>query len=389
MANDDIFKIRGQQPPPMPQGRLAGIRDARQSQPTVHFRLQLIAGRMMESAFEKFIASQIGIAQGVREQAGKSQNHLREFLVTEIDRDSTFPRVLQKADTDFLGGSFARHTKAWPLNDIDVFVPLDGLGLNYLWYGVPQPYTVVSDDALQTNPLILSPERWMDGTLISSTKLIQGFEKVLRRKYPNTLVKDAQQAVNIQMSLGETEEEKGLGFDIVPCFRLRPHDPQENFFYLMPDGKNGWIHTNPRFDTQLNEELNRASNGLFRKAVKLVKYWNKERFGGLLNSYYVELAIMRAFRLRSDLSTLGSTSRATALAFDALQAAVFNGDQQSLFVKGAPPVQCGEVPPGDLLRLMVTRNTAEKAVELERNGSIDEAAKHWRIVFGDLFTTDA
>jgi len=351
--------------------------------------MQLIAARMMESAFENFISTQIGIPPGARGQASTSQKHLREFLATEIDRDSTFPRVLQNADSDFLGGSFARHTKGWPLDDIDIFVPLDGLGLNYLWYGVPQPYTVVTDGVLQTNPLLLSPNRWMDGTLISSVKLIREFEKVLRRKYPNTPVKDSEQAVNIQMSYGETEEENGLGFDIVPCFRLRPHDPQENFFYLMPDGKDGWIHTNPRLDTQLNEELNQASNGLFRKAVKLVKYWNKERFGGLLGSYYVELAIMRAFRLRSDLSTLGSTSRATALAFDALQTAVFNGDQLSLFVKGAPPVKCGEVPPGELLRLMVARNTAEKAVELERSGSIDEAAKHWHAVFGDSFTTDA
>lgn len=382
--------IRGQKPVATPYDRLAQIRgEAFRPSPIVHVRMRIITERVVELAFEKFITSNIGIPPGAREQASVSQKHLREFLSTEIDRDATFPRVIQNVDSDFLGGSLARHTKIWPLNDSDIYVPLDGFGLYYLQYGIQQPYTVATDGVLAINPFFLNPDRWMDGTLISSAKLIHEFETVLRRKYPNTPVKDSEQAVNIQMSYGETEEENGLGFDVVPCFRLNPHDPKEYFFYLIPDGKNGWIQTNPRLDTQLNEELNRRSNGLLRKAVKLVKYWNKERFGGLLGSYYAELAIMRAFLLRNDLATLGSTSRATAVAFDALQTAVFAGDQKSLFLKGAPPVERGEIPPEDLLRFFAARNAAQKAVELEEKGDLDEALKYWRVVFGDSFALDA
>jgi len=289
LSNDDIFRIRGQKPAPIPRSRLLQARGHTSQSPQIlRVRLRLITEKTIESAFNDFISDQISIPPGARKQASTSQTHLRDFLASEIDRDEFFPRVLQIADTDFLGGSFARHTKIWPLDDIDVYIPLDGLGLYYLWYGVPQNYTVVSDNVLEENPLLLASERWMDGTHISSVKIIREFKTVLRNHYTKTPVKDEDQAINIQMTYGETKEEDGLGFDVVPCFRLKPHNTQEYPFYLIPDGKNGWIHTNPRLDTQLNEELNAKSNGLLRKAVKLVKFWNKNRFDSILGSYYIE-----------------------------------------------------------------------------------------------------
>jgi len=40
--------------------------------------------------------------------------------------------LLSREDSDFLGGSFARHTKIWPLDDIDIFFPMDGGTLVYV-----------------------------------------------------------------------------------------------------------------------------------------------------------------------------------------------------------------------------------------------------------------
>jgi hypothetical protein len=84
----------------------------------------------IDALFEDLSTRQINIPLGIRSTAGRSQNHLRDFLAAESARDADFPRVLANADSDFLGGSFARHTKKWPLDDIDIYIPLD----NNLFY---------------------------------------------------------------------------------------------------------------------------------------------------------------------------------------------------------------------------------------------------------------
>jgi hypothetical protein len=93
--------------------------------------------KTVKSAFEKFIDKELLITQGYRSQASDSHNALREYLRTENDRDKSFPPILKNADSDFIGGSYGRETKIWPLDDIDIYVPLDGFGLVYYnTYGV-------------------------------------------------------------------------------------------------------------------------------------------------------------------------------------------------------------------------------------------------------------
>src|SRR5262245_52227652 len=135
----------------------------------------------VDGAFEKFLDKEINISKAMRHKASTSQQHIRDFLADEHDRDPFFPRLL--SDADFLGGSFARHTKVWPLDDIDIYFSIDGHGLIYTKRGWVQPYTIVSDDVLDDNPLLLDPRRWMKGNVISSRKLIDGFAEVLDRHY--------------------------------------------------------------------------------------------------------------------------------------------------------------------------------------------------------------
>ena len=103
-------------------------------------------GKSVSQCFEDMLSEKINIVAGTRAKASDSQNHLRDFLTSEHSHDGTFPRIL--ADSDFLGGSFARHTKIWPLDDIDIFTPLDGEGLTYVRSGQKLPYTVVGDGIL-------------------------------------------------------------------------------------------------------------------------------------------------------------------------------------------------------------------------------------------------
>lgn len=336
------------------------------------------------SALENYIEKQISIPKGIREQAGKSQNALRDFLVNQAKADESFPRVLKTEDSDFLVGSFARHTKPWPLNDIDIFIPLDGHGLIYHSAGISLPYDVVTDGVLDSNPLVGS-DRWMDGSNVSSAKLIQEFKTLLQDHYSQTPVKDSDQAVNIQMTLGETEKEQGLGFDVVPCFSIKPHAEGQLPFYLIPDGNDNWIRTNPRLDILIAQELHENNDKTYRKVAKLVKHWNKYRFGSKLGSYYVELAIMRYFRTQNASGTFyKDLPRALVAGFDALVEAIAVGDQSS-WLKDAPAVECAELSADEISKLKKAAAHVRMAYLFDLNGTTEDALQHYASVFGILF----
>lgn len=335
-------------------------------------------------AFETFLDREVNIAKGVRSLASKSQNHLREFLASESDRDKTFPRVLSIVDSDFLGGSFARHTKIWPLDDIDVYLPLDGHDLFYLQNAVRLPYTVLSDGVLKNNPLL--GYRWMSGPYVSSARLIHEFASVLRRHYPKeTGVSPKAEAVTVRLSQGETDHQDGLGYDIVPCFSMKPDEPSELSFYLIPDGKNGWLRTNPRIDGYISEKIQADNNKTFRKVVKLIKYWVRLKLSGSLESYYAELAIAKAFLQKNREGVrISEVSYGLALGFEALSQAVQGGNEEA-WIDGAPPVEPGVMNALQHLTLSHTVTSSRNAWEKELLGRKGEALHIWKRVFGEQF----
>ncbi len=81
---------------------------------------------MVQPAFEKLLGK-IGVSQAQRSQGSTSHQHIRGLLDSKWQSDSSFPWL---TDGDFLSGSYARGTKIYPLDDIDVMVVIDGTGLN-------------------------------------------------------------------------------------------------------------------------------------------------------------------------------------------------------------------------------------------------------------------
>jgi hypothetical protein len=336
----------------------------------------------VSQCFEELLTSSINIAEGIRSTASTSQQNLRRFLQDECKSDPGFPPVLAIADRDFLGGSFDRHTKTWPLDDIDIYLPLDGAKLFYYERGAVLPYTVASD-GIAWNPLLTA--RWANGPWVSSSKLVEGFASVLKRRFPHTKIKPKGQAVTVQMTQGANAVSDGLGYDIVPCFSLSSRQQGELGFYLMPDGHGGWIRTNPRYDSFMADLLQKEHNGLFRKVVKLLKYWNAEQLNSKLNSYFIELTIARIFLekggKREPISVL---SYGVALAFWAVQQAVTRGVQEP-WVANAPPVYPGEVLAGHVIRLKAATDLACAAWDDEQASRMASAAAKWKRVLGPRF----
>jgi len=339
--------------------------------------------KSVSQSLEDLLTSSINISEGMRSIASTSHQNLREFLQEEHDRDPGFPPILKAADCDFLGGSFARHTKTWPLDDIDIYFPLDGANLFYYTHGAVLPYTVASD-GLSWNPLLMP--RWANGSWVSSSKLIDGFATVLKRRFPQTKIKPNGHAVTVQMTQGANAASKGLGYDIVPCFSLSPNQQGEIGFYLMPDGHGGWIRTNPKHDGDVADLLQRDHNGLFRKAVKLLKYWNAEQLDGKLNSYFIELAIARAFWDKSCRSeSINTLSYGVALALWAVQQAVTRGVQDP-WLSNAPPVYPGELSATRVIVVKSATDLACAAWEDEKASKTASAAAKWKRVFGARFS---
>jgi hypothetical protein len=343
--------------------------------------LKGLGDRTVAQALESLLERKINMPQGTRSKASDSQNHLREFLRSEASRDNRFPRVLSDADADFLGGSFARHTKIWPLDDIDIYLPLDGANLFYMNEGNRLPYTILSDGPRVGNPLLLL--KWMSGVYVSSSKLIQGFAEVLKRHNPRTEVRAGGQSISMRMTHGETRDSEGLGYDVVPCFSLKPDNPNECPFYLMPNGRGGWIRTNPKVDASLTDILQSYNGKLYRKLVKLIKYWNSIRLDGAFSSYYAELALAKAFWNRQGNNQLiGSLSEGLAVGFEALENAYKAGALTS-WISEAPLVPRPSLSDTQRITLSLAQIQSSLGWMNERTGNEREAVAQWSNVFGE------
>jgi hypothetical protein len=289
----------------------------------------------VEAQLKRFLEAQISIPMAARSDAARSQRYLRDVLRGKSTTDSGFPFVLEDKDSDFLGGSFERHTAIWPLDDIDLYVPLDGAGLAYNTNGQQLPFEVVSDSSLRKPSRLLST-RWSDGWTLSSRLLLRGLLAALRESYPRSGISSHDKAVVLDTTVAATSESNGITFDVVPCFRLQPHDASP-YFYLMPDGQDGWLRTNPRIDSYLSDSLQEYHNKNYRKCVRLLKYWNVNRCNHAFPSYYIELATCLQFSaLKDNDIRVDSVVDALEYAFAALQTTTTTGAIQSLVPDAAP-----------------------------------------------------
>ncbi len=337
--------------------------------------------------FTTLLDSQINIGLGVRSRASRSQTSLRDLLRDENDRDSGFPRILQSEDSDFLGGSFDRHVKVWPLDDIDVFFPIDGSGLYYSENGLRSRFHVRTDDSTLPNPLYGdTASRWTNSNgTISSAKLLSGFKAVLKRRYPNTKVAIDGQAINTQFSIDASNESDGLGFDVVPCFSLFDSYGIEPDIYVIPDGNDGWISTNPKLDKVVSTNLQANNDKCHRPSVKLVKYWNKTQLSSKISSYYIELAVSRDLETRNTRGeTVTRISEAVALGFQALSNALQSGDLQPR-IRQAPMVEDGGVTHSEKSTVAAVARLASLALGYENQGDEENAIACWEVVFNDSF----
>jgi len=239
----------------------------------------------LRSTFDRFLAQVVNPPARTRERAQVSHNYVRSVLRSRAQLDRRLFNFIPNAD--FLTGSFDRGTKTRPLDDVDVFMVLDGARLSMSANGTVLPTWLGA--TAKDNPLLLP--RYLDEQgCISSGKVLLVLRSALAGTYPASRIRRDGQAVNVWF------ESRKLGLDLVPAFYVTPANNQSDR-YLIPAGSGytHWIPTNPKRDAEIVATLDEYHRELFRPVVKLVKWWNRVRNQGRLRSYYIEVLCMRCF----------------------------------------------------------------------------------------------
>lgn len=247
-----------------------------------------------DSVFEDLLNREVNITLTQIRQGSTSHNYVREILANKSDRDTRFPWLVPG---DFLSGSYARGTKVYPLDDIDVMVVLDGTGLQAIHRGQVLNAEVRGSGA-QGSPISLY---FGVNGLLSSRIVIELFIDALRQSHPESKISKNGQAVNVWL------ESYGLGIDIVPCFHIIPTDGSQDFYYI-PAGSHSdeWIITNPQLDQKIGDQLNEFHNKKLKPVIKLLKYWNQQFNSDLLRSYHLETIIWHIFGDKSPITSYDS-----------------------------------------------------------------------------------
>lgn len=236
----------------------------------------------IHTSLENLLDNHLTLSAPQITQGSKSHTYIRELLANKSTQDSTFPRLI---DGDFLSGSYARGTKIYPLDDIDVMMVIDGTGLFAIREGQILN-AEVRGSRKPDNPVIqhLGWNQWL-----SSRTVVELFHGALQQSHPNSTIKDSGQAVNVTLS-------NGMGIDIVPSFHIVPSDGSQDFYYI-PMGResDGWLVTNPKLDAEIAKNFDEKFNGMFTGVVRLIKHWNQHFNAGLLQSYHLETMAWYAF----------------------------------------------------------------------------------------------
>ncbi len=287
-------------------------------------------------AFDKF-RQRLELGDTEKKDAAKRQKDVRECIREEFD-----------LTTDFLSGSYSRHTKTKPLKDVDVMFVLG------------------------------DKEKWRrDKTPLET---LQAFEKCLKKKYTEPgQVEIGRRSVTVEFEKNyypEDHDGKVLSIDVVPAFACAGGD------YEIPDKTTGtWIKTNPETHQEQATAKNKELGGRWVPLVKMAKGWNRANGKPIKPSFLIE--VMAEDLVEAPFSNYPDEIRNL---FAAMEANIGRSwpDPAGL----GPPVS--DQMTSDLVAaarkaLQEAQRKATLARRAEETARQGEALRVWREILGDYF----
>lgn len=285
-------------------------------------------------AFEKF-RSRLEITDAEEQDASRRQQRIREQVRAGLD-----------VETDFLTGSYARHTKTKPLKDVDIFVVLRD---------AEKPYLNRAPDAILDRLIeILSPH------------------------YPNRTAK-GNRSVKVDFGLaGGPDDDHVVSFDVVPAFAAASA-------YQIPDRRQGhWIKTNPRIHADKATEANAAFDKRWKPVVKMIKKWNDHHSKPVRPSFLLEVMALQLLPPPWG----GSYPRELRQFFASASEAIDESWPDPAGLGPEVTARLVENPRERVAAKQALRAAARActdALDLERNGRTGAALDAWQELFGPRF----
>jgi len=296
-------------------------------------------------AFDTFM-KRLELTEPERDKVSRQQNELRSRL-----RDK-----LNGIARDVLVGSYARKTAIRPLNDVDLFLELE-LGVH-------------------------GARRNREPQL-----LLEDVQRALRACYPSTTdapgpaTRIQGRSVNIEFT------GTGIGYDVIPAFRVRGSDGSApEYYYEIPNrNRRDWIRTNPEVHGQLVSAANARAGGMLNRLIKAAKHWNRihESSAGdrPLRSFHLEVMAYEAFQTKPRDERRGLYE---LFAFFSSRINSACPDPARL----GPDLDADLTPAERQLaqeKLQAGAQIAFKALHHEERGQDQEAYKLWRSLLGPEF----
>jgi len=287
-------------------------------------------------AFEKF-RQRLELGPAEQKDAEKRHAEVRQCIRGGFD-----------IKTDFLSGSYKRHTKTKPLKDVDVMFVLGD-----------------KEKGRRDKPPI---------------ETLQAFEKCLKKTYTEQgQVEIGRRSVRVEFEKNyypEDHEGKVLSIDAVPAFECADGD------YEIPDKVTGtWIKTNPERHKDQATAKNRELGEKWVPLVKMAKGWNGASGKPIKPSFLIE--VMAEDLVEAPFSTYPDEIRNFLAAMEANVGRLWP-DPAGL----GPPVSdqmTAERVIEAKKALQEAQRKATLARRAEETGRQGEALRIWREVLGDYF----
>lgn len=282
---------------------------------------------IVDDQFAK-LKSNLEITKSEHALASKRQNEIRDHLEDHLALDRTF-----------LTGSYARHTKTKKLKDVDIFCVLKSDG---------------ADAGLR--------ER-------SPWEVLSHLQGILAKKYTSPTPSIGRRSCTVEFS--STDEVPS--FDVVLAF------DRDEGGYQVPDRTVGdWIASDPEIHKALATEMNGSCEGRWIPFVKMIKGFNREWEKPVRPSFLLEVMaldlIHTPFGRYQDEIVLFLANAAERVQDVWPDPAGLGPDVNS----SMNAIEMQEAA----RRLREACEVAERAVQLEDDGSERAAVEAWRELFG-------
>lgn len=298
----------------------------------------------LDEAFKKFKSR---LELNDREQANASARHkeVREFIGANFSVAS-----------DFLTGSYKRHTKTKPLKDIDIFFVLD--------------------EATRSSFRDKHPSVVLDAV---KSKLVGEYGDKAIRPQGRSIGLDFGIVNGFAADEEDNTDYRILSVDIVPAYASGSD-------FEIPDKDLGkWIKTNPKTHEQKAIDAQKAYDGEWKGLVRMLKYWNNNPKHGekpVKPSFLLEVMALECLH--------GGWGGRFEYEFEALFATLADRihdtwpDPAGL----GPPVSDGmDTARKDRAKTLLgaAGREARAAINLSKQGRNGDALKAWRALFGPKF----